>query len=152
MLLDDTVLPSTLRQPMELRRPYALAPEEVREACRALKGAMLRQEIYALDGTRQSDRPYTVTEQQLHHRSAAATRRQPARGLLHPPPRAVDFHYERKLVDVTGQKRADPRVSHAMTLEVDAFGNVLRSVAIGYGRRCLPGRRMRPSRSKRTSP
>src|SRR5258708_18573964 len=30
---------------------------------------------------------------------------------------------------------ADPRVSHAVTLEVDSFGNVLKSVAIGYGRR-----------------
>ena len=29
----------------------------------------------------------------------------------------------------------DPRVQHAVTLEVDSFGNVLKSVAIGYGRR-----------------
>src|SRR5262249_47877340 len=51
----------------------------------------------------------------------------------------VDFYYERKLVEVNGQKRADPRVSQAMTLEVDGFGNALRSVAIGYRRRALPG-------------
>ena len=52
----------------------------------------------------------------------------------------VDFHYERTLVDVNGQKRADPRMSHALTLEVDEFGNVLRSVAIGYRRRQPAGR------------
>ena len=40
LLLDDTVLPA------------GLTLEEEREACRALKGAMLRQEVYALDGTR----------------------------------------------------------------------------------------------------
>ena len=64
----------------------------------------------------------------------------------------VDFHYERKLVDVNGQKRADPRVSHAMTLEVDAFGNVLRSVAIGYRRRRRCRRRRSRNKNKRTSP
>ena len=31
---------------------------------------------------------------------------------------AISYHYERKL--------DDPRISHAMTLEVDKFGNVLK--------------------------
>jgi Insecticide toxin TcdB middle/C-terminal region len=30
---------------------------------------------------------------------------------------------------------AVPRVGHALTLEVDQFGNVLKSAAVGYGRR-----------------
>ena len=47
----------------------------------------------------------------------------------------IDFHYERKLYAIGGEKRPDPRVSHAMTLAVDDFGDVLQSVAIGYGRR-----------------
>jgi hypothetical protein len=38
LLLEDTVLPD------------GLTAEEEREACRALKGSMLRQEIYGLDG------------------------------------------------------------------------------------------------------
>src|SRR5207245_5950413 len=32
---------------------------------------------------------------------------------------------------------ADPRAAHAFTLSVDPFGNVLETVAIGYGRRYL---------------
>ena len=48
---------------------------------------------------------------------------------------AVELHYERKLFPVGPQLHADPRVSHALTLDVDAYGNVLRSVAVGYGRR-----------------
>src|SRR5262249_16561662 len=36
-------------------------------------------------------------------------------------------HYERD--------PKDPRVTHALTLEVDAFGNVLKSGSIAYGRR-----------------
>src|SRR6185369_14401323 len=51
LLLDDTVLPD------------GLTSDEEREACRALKGAMLRQEVYALDRTPKAEHPYTVTEQ-----------------------------------------------------------------------------------------
>jgi RHS repeat-associated protein len=36
-------------------------------------------------------------------------------------------HYERN--------SGDPRIGHTLTLEVDAFGNVLKSMAIAYGRR-----------------
>ncbi len=51
-LLPDTVLPSGL----EGRR-------RAREACRALKGSMLRQEVYARDwhGTDEAPRPYSVS-------------------------------------------------------------------------------------------
>ena len=53
--------------------------------------------------------------------------RQSPRRLLHPRARILSYHYERN--------PADPRVTHALTLEVDDFGNVLKSAAIGYGRR-----------------
>ena len=52
LLLEDTMLPD------------GLTLEEEREACRALKGAMLRQEVYALDGSEEKEaHPYVVTEQ-----------------------------------------------------------------------------------------
>src|SRR5262249_43930267 len=50
MRLPDTVLPADL------------SAEEAREACRSLKGSILRQEIYARDGREESDRPYSVSE------------------------------------------------------------------------------------------
>ena len=43
------------------------------------------------------------------------------------PREALSFHYERN--------PADPRIQHALTLEVDDYGNVLKQAAIGYGRR-----------------
>ena len=46
------------------------------------------------------------------------------------PRETITFHYERD--------PADPRIAHQLTLAVDAFGNVLRSAAIGYGRRRAP--------------
>ncbi|MCG7405327.1 SpvB/TcaC N-terminal domain-containing protein [Caballeronia zhejiangensis] len=114
-LLPDTVLPSGWNA------------EDEREACRALKGSMLRQETYALDGSDQEPHPYVVIEQNFSMRRLQPHGDQRHGVFLTFPREALNYHYER---DPT-----DPRVSHAMTLEVDAFGNVLRSLAIGYGRR-----------------
>ena len=115
LLLDDTILPDDM------------TVEEEREACRALKGSMLRQEVYALDGTDKEEQPYTVTEQNF-----TLQRLQPQAGNRHAvffthAREAINYHYERI--------PTDPRISHTLTLEVDAYGNVLKEVAIGYGRR-----------------
>jgi RHS repeat-associated protein len=114
-LLPDTVLPGSLTS------------EEEREACRALKGSVLRREIYALDNTEKEQHPFTVLEQNYTVR-----RLQPHGDNRHAvffshPRETIDYHYERN--------PDDPRVSHAMTLEVNDYGDVLKQVAIGYGRR-----------------
>ncbi len=115
LLLPDTVLPPNLTL------------EEAHEACRALKGSMLRQEVYALDGTPKAVYPYTVSEQNFNIRHL-----QNREGNLHAvffahPREAINYHYERN--------PDDPRIQHALTLQVDDFGNVLKEAAIGYGRR-----------------
>jgi hypothetical protein len=122
-LLPDTVLPD------------GLTLEEEREACRARKGSMLRQEIYADDAgpeatpeqSHRAAKPYTVTEQNFTIRPV-----QPRGANRHAvffvhAREAISFHYERN--------PADPRIQDALTLEVDGFGNVLKQAAIGYGRR-----------------
>jgi RHS repeat-associated protein len=115
LLLDDTVLPANL------------TIEEEREACRALKGSMLRQEVYAIDGTDKEPYPYSVTEQNVAVRALQHQRGNRHSVFLTHPLEAISYQYERK--------PADPRIGHALTLEVDEYGNVLRSAAIGYGRR-----------------
>ena len=120
-LLDDTVLPD------------GLTVDEEREACRALKGSMLRQELYALDGgadQASQDRaatPYTVVEQNFHISLV-----QPQAGNRHAvffthPLETLTYQYER---DPT-----DPRVQHLLTLEIDAYGNAVKEATVGYGRR-----------------
>jgi hypothetical protein len=47
----------------------------------------------------------------------------------------IDFYYERKLYQVSGKNVPDPRVTHIFTVAADPFGNVLETVAVGYGRR-----------------
>ena len=115
LLLDDTVLPA------------GLTLDEEREACRALKGSMLRQEVYALDGTAKEPHPYTVAEQNFTIRRLQP-RDKNRHGVFFAHPReAITYHYERN--------PADPRTQHALTLEVDDYGNVRKQAAIGYGRR-----------------
>jgi RHS repeat-associated protein len=135
LLLPDTVLPSTLLRASGTRVARTLTGEEAREACRALRGSVLRQEVYALDGSEAQDRPYSVSE-----RGYAVELLQPREGNPHAvflahAAETVDLHYERALYTVNGARRADPRVSHALTLEVDGWGNVLRSAQAVYGRR-----------------
>lgn len=123
MLLDDTILPEQL------------TPEEAREACRSLKGSMLQQEVYDINETEAASRPYGVAENNFTIRTVQ--RRGPNRHAVFftHAREQVNFHYERKLYDVDGRRRADPRVAHTVTLAVDDYGNVLKAVAIGYGRR-----------------
>jgi RHS repeat-associated protein len=114
LLLPDTILPEDL------------TVEEEREACRALKGSMLRQEVFALDGTEEEPHPYTVAEQNFTIQ-VLQRRGENRHAVFYTHTReAINYHYERN--------PADPRISHNLTLAVDNFGNVLRSAAVGYGR------------------
>ncbi len=122
MLLPDTILSE------------GLSAEEEREACRSLKGAILRLEIYALDKKEESDRPYSVSERNTINRLQPRGDNRHAVFFTHAR-ETIDFHYERKLYEIAGQKRADPRVTHNAVFEVDDYGNVLKAAAIGYGRR-----------------
>ena len=106
--------------------PAGLSAAEEREALRALKGTMLRQEVYSLDGADNQDLPYVVSEQ-----SSAARLTHARGGRRHAvftthPVESLEHHLERSA--------DDPRVQHSITLEMDGFGNVLKSVTIGYGR------------------
>ena len=118
LILDDTVLPGELTL------------EEEHEACRALKGAMLRQEVYGLDGTDKAPHPYKVIEQNF------TIERVQLRGPNH---HAVFFTHPREVLNYQYERNPDdPRVSHELTLETDKYGNVLKSVSIGYGRNNSP--------------
>ncbi len=117
MLLADTVLPP------------GLTGEQSREACRALAGAVLRQEVYARDSSPAQAQPYAVTEHNYTVRPL-----QPRVFLRHPR-ETLNLLYERRLYQVAGVSRADPRASHTLTLDVDDYGNVLLAASVTYGRR-----------------
>lgn len=136
LLLDDTHPPQVRRLPDGTAVPYRPTAEEVREACRALRGRTLRQEVYARDGSEAEHRPYTVTESSYTLEVLAPKGPDDRHAVCVAYPReTVTYHYERALYDVDGERVADPRVKHEATLEVDGYGNVLRAATIGYGRR-----------------
>jgi RHS repeat-associated protein len=124
LLLPDTVLPT------------GLTLEEEREACRALKGSMLRREVYADDADhpdatpeqiQRARIPYTVKEQNFSIRTLQRRGTNRHAVFFTHAHEAISYHYERN--------PADPRIQHALTLEVDDYGNVLKQATIGYGRR-----------------
>ncbi|HTB72222.1 MAG TPA: SpvB/TcaC N-terminal domain-containing protein, partial [Polyangiaceae bacterium] len=107
--------------------PDGLTVPELREAARARKGMVLRREVYADDGTPLAANPYLVEE----HRYEVVLL-QPMEQQRHP----VFFSHERESVGRHYERNpADPRVEHTFTLEVDAYGNVLRSAQVAYPRR-----------------
>ncbi|MBK7821329.1 MAG: hypothetical protein IPJ61_09670 [Tessaracoccus sp.] len=114
-LLDDTVLPAEL------------TTDEEREACRALRGTLLRQETYALDGGSSAAHPYVVAESNAAVRLVQARGDNPHAVFLTHATESVTYQYERA--------PADPRVTHALTLAVNGFGQPTRVATVSYGRR-----------------
>ena len=132
--LPSFIMPASLRLGSDYV-PYSLSPSEIRQSYRALKGFIVHQEVYALDGTEFKDVPYTVTsnnctielfQPQMHNKYAIffATARQ-----------SVELAYERKLYTIGGKLLADPRVTQSFTLSTDEYSNELKTVSSSRSRR-----------------
>lgn len=121
-LLPDTILPAEVE-----------AAEEY-DACRALKGRLLRQEIYMNDAQVDSsdaeiqkaktpvsfsETNYTIEKLQQGSSNASAVFRATPREIL-------TYHLERDV--------SDPRITQQIILERNEYGQILREVAIAYGR------------------
>ena len=107
--------------------PPDLSADELREAHRPLRGTLLRSEVFAEDDSARAALPYSVSET-----CPQVVRLQPRGPNRHAvftlrPRESLITHYER---DVT-----DPRISHDLVLETDAWNRPLRSLQIAYPRR-----------------
>ena len=123
--LDDTVLPVGVLLPDGTRAGYDFSPEELREACRALRGSVLRQEVYALDGTPAAGLPYTASERNYTIEALQPQGPNQFGAFFCHPRETIDCQYERRLyATADGGQAPDPRISHAVTLSVDQYGNV----------------------------
>ena len=114
---------------------HAISSTEAYEASRALKGAVVHSEIYALDGTKEQGRPYKVAHSTYNVELLQPQYRNEHAVFMTHQRETITLDYERKLYNIKGHMRADPRVTHAMTLSTDEFGNVLETASIAYGRR-----------------
>jgi hypothetical protein len=137
-LLSDTILPTNVLRSDGTRLSCTLTDEEQREAIRALKGCILRQEVYADDGTDKASFPYSVSQRNYTIECFQPQADNRYAVFFTHPRETIDHHHERN--------PADPRVTHNAVLKADAFGNVLQSINAAYGRNLnAPGVQLAPS-------
>lgn len=100
---------------------------ECREAARALRGKMLRREVYAQDDSDRAEHPYQ-TQERSYRLQKLASAGEDRHAVFHPyRDQSVSYTYERR--------PADPRIHHQLTLDIDDLGNPTRTAEIGYPRR-----------------
>lgn len=115
-----------------------LTTDEWREALRACKGMVLRQEIYELDVDALADqlhrpvRLFSTATHNAHIRMLQGRDGNRHAVFLVTESEAMTYHYELDLR--TPDIHPDPRIAHTLNLNVDAYGNVLQSVAAVYRR------------------
>lgn len=113
----------------ELLDAESWTTNEIREAKRALRGQLLRTELFADDDTPEADKPYTVSESRYQVKQVQPTESNKHAVYISLPLETVTAHYERNT--------NDPRLSHEVTTKFDNYANVLQSVAIAYPRQIV---------------
>lgn len=121
-----------------------LSAEEWREALRACKGMMLRQEVVELDVDALAN---TKNPQQLPiklystaYHNCHIRRLQPMAANRHAvflvaQSEAITYHYEMGIRESEiGTLKPDPRIAHTLNLQYDEYANVLQSLAVVYPR------------------
>src|SRR5690606_14967853 len=108
--------------------PDELTPDERRQAHRALKGPVLRQE-----GLSEDEEGALATVPQVVEAAYAGVRRQPRDGerpaaFRGGPPETLPCAYDLDLQDV--EAVPDPRRTHALVLEGAAYGTVRKSAVV----------------------
>jgi RHS repeat-associated protein len=107
--------------------PVEADGEELREACRALRGRVLREEVYAQDETPSAVNPYVTREHRYE-----VDRLQPATATAY----GGFYAWQRERIVCNCERYAsDPRVTHELSLAIDAYGNLTRQASVAYPRR-----------------
>ncbi len=105
-----------------------------REAIRACKSMILRQEIFALEASedmleetlRREKKPYTVTTRNCNIQQLQPRSHNYFGVFLVTENETVTIHYERNITD--------PRIAHTLNLKIDDLGNILESASVVYPR------------------
>lgn len=97
------------------------------QAFSALQGRVLRTEIYGFNGPNIEKVPYAVSQTNYEVKLLQAKGNFPY-AIFHTPEREnINYHYE--------LNANDPNVSHGFILEIDDYGNIVRSCNVYYPRR-----------------
>jgi RHS repeat-associated protein len=142
--LPDPTRPGAFREkPLaDPELPPGMIADEWREALRACKGMVLRQEVYELDVNDIAAQPPRHTPVRIlsaathncHIQRLQARGSNPHSVFLVTESEALSYHYELALPKDTSALQPDPRIAHTLNLRSDEQGNAQQSVAIGYAR------------------
>ena len=108
-----------------------------RDALRALRGSILRTELYALDESPNQDRPYTVTEQAYSVKEVTG-------GLDESVPH-IFFPHGISQRTTQWERGDDPMTQFSFTGKYDAFGQPLSQTAVAMPRRIRRRHRLGPN-------
>jgi RHS repeat-associated protein len=114
-----------------------LTDDEWREALRACKGMMLRQEVYELDvdalaaGAHKPVKLFSTAYHNCHVRRVQPKQTNRHAVFFVTESEAITYHYE---LDLRLADPPDPRISHMLNLSVDEYGNIQQSVVVVYPR------------------
>lgn len=115
--------------------PPNLSPQELREAYRACKGMTLRQEVFSLDAEDANATveekvkmftPYSVSTHNCQVQCLQHRGKNKFGIFINTESESLQYHYERRADDA--------RISHSFNLEINQYGNVLKSASVVYGR------------------
>jgi insecticidal toxin complex protein TccC len=122
------VLPPTIFDYEGLSTPPT--DDDERLAYVALYGVQLRTEVYGLDGSQWQNNPYIVEETRMQVNELQAKGNNRYAVFLTYELETIAYDYERNA--------ADPHCGHHFVLAINAYGHVLQSCDITYGRRFVP--------------
>jgi RHS repeat-associated protein len=120
--------PDMLHRPDDLRAMLADLPRDAqRSALRAMRGRVLRTELYALDGDQRQDRPFTVTETLTGVREESPPADDATRARIFVP-----FPLGNR--STQWERGADPMTSVSFSGAYDAYGRATRRLVVAVPR------------------
>lgn len=121
-----------------------LSAEEWRQALRACKGIMLRQEVVELDidalvnpknAKQLAVKLYSTAYHNCQVKRLQPQAENPYAVFLVAESESITYHYEMDIRESEiGKLNPDPRIAHTLNLQYDEYANVLQSVAVVYPR------------------
>jgi RHS repeat-associated protein len=121
--------PQVLTRPPDVVMLLKKLPRRARrDALRTLRGAVLRTELYALDGTARQSRPYTVTE------SVSAVREEDPPSLDQSTRPRIFFPHALAQRTTQWERGVDPMTQFAFTGDYDAYGQARLQISIAAPR------------------
>ena len=118
--------------PVELLESPALTRRDRRDALRALRGRILRTELYGLDGSERADRPYTVTEQRHSVHELIETEDEDADPIE--TERRIFFPHSTATRTTQWERGDDPLTQYSFTGGYDEYGQPRFSIDIAESR------------------